>query len=273
MRNQSKSPARPRRRRRAASERGQRDAGRLGRAGRSAAVAHARQRHGDSRPGDRGEAAIHPRRGAASVPGLTLQQNGGPGTVTSLFTRGGESDFTLVLVDGIRANSFGGGIDLSQLPLQDVDRIEVLRGSQSALYGSDAIGGVVSVITRTGGSPSAQAQLEAGSRDMWRASGATTGEVNGVRWQLGATHFKTPASPARPPTARPYRMTMRGRRRRGRRSAGAMRRADPICRRRCSTSTPSVDRRGPYGSDPAPGMPASTGSRAARRSAPAAACA
>ncbi len=79
-----------------------------------------------------------------SVPGLTLQQNGGPGTVTSLFTRGGESDFTLVLVDGIRANSFGGGLDLSQVPLQDVERIEVLRGSQSALYGSDAIGGVVS---------------------------------------------------------------------------------------------------------------------------------
>ena len=73
--------------------------------------------------------------------------------------------------------------------LQDVDRIEVLRGSQSALYGSDAIGGVVSVITRTG-SPSAQAQLEAGSRDMWRASGATTGEVNGVRWQLGANYFE-----------------------------------------------------------------------------------
>ena len=64
--------------------------------------------------------------------------------MTSLFTRGGESDFTLVLVDGVRANAFGGGLDLSQVPLQDVDRIEVLRGPQSALYGSDAIGGVVS---------------------------------------------------------------------------------------------------------------------------------
>jgi outer membrane cobalamin receptor len=125
-----------------------------------------------------------------SVPGLTLQQNGGPGTVTSLFTRGGESDFTLILVDGIRANAFGGGIDLSQLPLQDVERIEVLRGPQSALYGSDAIGGVVSVVTRSGGKPSAQAQLEAGSRDMRRVAGATTGEVNGVRWQAGANYFE-----------------------------------------------------------------------------------
>ena len=125
-----------------------------------------------------------------SVPGITVQQNGGPGTVTSLFTRGGESDFTLVLVDGVRANSFGGGLDLSQVPLQDVDRIEVLRGAQSALYGSDAIGGVVSIITRSGGSPSAQAQIETGSRDMRRVAGATTGELNGVRWQAGANYFE-----------------------------------------------------------------------------------
>src|SRR5918993_655441 len=88
------------------------------------------------------------------VPGLTLQQSGGPGTLTSLFTRGGESDYTLVLVDGVRVNAFGGGLDLSQVPLQDVERIEVLRGSQSALYGADAIGGVIQVITRSGGAPS-----------------------------------------------------------------------------------------------------------------------
>jgi vitamin B12 transporter len=125
-----------------------------------------------------------------SVPGVTLQQNGGPGTVTSLFTRGGESDYTLVLIDGVRANSFGGGLDLSQVPLQDVERIEVLRGSQSALYGSDAIGGVIQVITRSGGRPSAQAQIETGSRDMRRAAAATTGEVNGVRWQAGVNYFE-----------------------------------------------------------------------------------
>jgi len=125
-----------------------------------------------------------------SVPGLTLQQNGGPGTVTSLFTRGGESDYTLVLIDGIRANAFGGGLDLSQVPLHDVDRIEVLRGSQSALYGSDAIAGVIQVITRSGGRPSAQAQIETGSRDMRRASGATSGEVNGLRWQLGGNYVE-----------------------------------------------------------------------------------
>ena len=125
-----------------------------------------------------------------SVPGLTVQQSGGPGTLTSLFTRGGESDFTLVLVDGVRANAFGGGIDLSQVPLENVERIEVVRGPQSALYGSDAIGGVVQVITRSGGRPSATAHVEGGSRDMRRASGATTGEVNGLRWQAGANYFE-----------------------------------------------------------------------------------
>ncbi|HYB95395.1 MAG TPA: TonB-dependent receptor, partial [Vicinamibacterales bacterium] len=125
-----------------------------------------------------------------SVPGLTLQQNGGPGTVTSLFTRGGESDFTLVLVDGVRANAFGGGLDLSQVPLEDVERIEVVRGPQSALYGSDAIGGVIQVITRSGGAPAARALAETGSRDMRRLAAATTGGVNGLRWQLGGNYFE-----------------------------------------------------------------------------------
>ena len=125
-----------------------------------------------------------------SVPGLTLQQSGGPGTLTSLFTRGGESDYTLVLVDGVRVNAFGGGLDLSQVPLQDVERIEVLRGSQSALYGADAIGGVIQIITRSGGDPNAQAHLETGSRDMRRVSASTTGEVRRLRWQLGGNYVK-----------------------------------------------------------------------------------
>ncbi len=125
-----------------------------------------------------------------SVPGLVVQQSGGPGTQTSLFTRGGESDFTLVLVDGIRANAFGGGVDLSQVPLADVERIEVVRGPQSALYGADAIGGVVQILTRTGGAPSAQATLEAGSREMWRVAASTTGEHRGMRWQLGADRYE-----------------------------------------------------------------------------------
>jgi outer membrane cobalamin receptor len=124
-----------------------------------------------------------------SVPGLTLQQTGGPGAQTSLFLRGGESDFTLLLIDGVRANSLGGGLDVSQVPLTDVDRIEVVRGPQSALHGSDAVAGVIQVITRTGGAPTIQAVGEGGSRQMRRGAVSTTGERGRVFWQAGADGF------------------------------------------------------------------------------------
>ena len=125
-----------------------------------------------------------------TVPGLSVNQSGGPGTLTSLFPRGGESDFTLVLVDGIRANAFGGGVDLSQVPISEVDRIEVVRGPQSALYGADAIGGVVQVITRHGGQPSFGAQIEGGSRDTRRLVAGTNGSLGAVRWQGGGDYFE-----------------------------------------------------------------------------------
>ncbi|HYU79015.1 MAG TPA: TonB-dependent receptor plug domain-containing protein, partial [Vicinamibacterales bacterium] len=125
----------------------------------------------------------------ATVPGLTIARNGGPGTLASVFPRGGESDFTLVLVDGIRANAFGGGIDLSQIPLGEVDRIEVIRGPQSALFGSDAIGGVVHVVTRGSGPASATARAETGSRETRRFAGSSSGEHNRFRWQTGADYF------------------------------------------------------------------------------------
>jgi len=124
-----------------------------------------------------------------SVPGLTLQQAGGPGAQTSLFLRGGESDFTLLLIDGVRANSLGGGLDLSQIPLADVDRIEVIRGPQSALHGGDAVAGVIQVITRTGGPPTVQATAEGGSRQLRRGAVSTTGEYGRVFWQAGADGF------------------------------------------------------------------------------------
>ncbi len=124
------------------------------------------------------------------VPGLTVARSGGPGTLTSLFPRGGESDFTLVLVDGIRANAFGGGLDLSQVPLADVDRIEVVRGPQSAIYGADAIGGVIQIVTRQGGRPSLNARVEGGSRATRRVIATTTGEAARVRWQGGGDYFE-----------------------------------------------------------------------------------
>ena len=82
------------------------------------------------------------------VPGVTIAQNGGPGSVSSIFIRGGESNYTKVLLDGIPLNKPGGAIDLSNISLGNVDRIEVVRGPQSALYGSDAISGVIQIFSR-----------------------------------------------------------------------------------------------------------------------------
>lgn len=84
-----------------------------------------------------------------SVPGVDVAQSGGAGGVTSLFLRGTNSNSALVLVDGVKMNSpYFGGVDLSSLGTANVDRIEVVRGPFSALYGSEAIGGVVQVVTR-----------------------------------------------------------------------------------------------------------------------------
>jgi vitamin B12 transporter len=86
-----------------------------------------------------------------SVPGLDVTQYGTPGSLTSLFTRGTNSTQTLVLVDGVRMNSpYFSGYDWSGVTTENIERIEIARGPYSALYGSDAIGGVVQIFTRPG---------------------------------------------------------------------------------------------------------------------------
>ena len=98
------------------------------------------------------------------VAGLHVASNGSFGATTSLFTRGGESDYTLVLLDGVQLNQPGGGFDFAHLDLSQVERIEVVRGPSSALHGSEAVAGVVHVVTRTGrGSASAVASTRVGS--------------------------------------------------------------------------------------------------------------
>ncbi|MGQ0811061.1 MAG: TonB-dependent receptor plug domain-containing protein [Nitrospiraceae bacterium] len=87
------------------------------------------------------------------VPGLTIVQTGSRGGTTSLFTRGGESDYTMVLVDGVKVNDAGGGFEFANLTTDNVERIEIVKGPQSALYGSDAIGGVINIVTRKGSGP------------------------------------------------------------------------------------------------------------------------
>src|SRR5690606_6210182 len=94
------------------------------------------------------------------VPGVHGVQTGSYGAPASIFVRGGESDFTKVLVDGVTINSPGGGINLANLSLDNVERIEIVRGPASVLYGADAMSGVIHVITRDGKGP-ASAAVEA----------------------------------------------------------------------------------------------------------------
>lgn len=97
------------------------------------------------------------------VPSAALAQAGAPGAQTSLFLRGGESDYVKVLVDGVPVNDPGGAFDFADLSTDQVERVEVVRGPTSVLYGSDAMVGVVQVFTRRGaGPPSVSAQVLAG---------------------------------------------------------------------------------------------------------------
>ena len=102
-----------------------------------------------------------------TVPSLAVSQSGGGGSLTQLRLRGSEANHVLVIIDGVEVNNpTDGAFDFGGLRSEDVVRIEVLRGEQSALYGSDAVGGVINIITRAGATREQwRASVEAGSRD------------------------------------------------------------------------------------------------------------
>jgi vitamin B12 transporter len=95
------------------------------------------------------------------VPGAAIVRSGSLGAQTSLFLRGGESDYVRVLIDGVPMNDPGGSIDLAAYSLDNVERIEVVRGPSSVLYGSDAVAGVIQIFTRRNTAP---LLVEAGAR-------------------------------------------------------------------------------------------------------------
>ena len=136
------------------------------------------------------------------VPGLSVVASGGRGALTSVFPRGGESDYTLVLVDGVEQNAFGGSMDFAHLSTGEIERIEVVRGPQSALYGGGAIGAIVHVITQHGGPPRVGGSFEAGGESTERATAFTTGSHQAWRWGLSVErveerHGDTRGFPAR----------------------------------------------------------------------------
>jgi outer membrane cobalamin receptor len=126
-----------------------------------------------------------------TVPGFSVSTSGSRGALTSVFPRGGESDYTLVVVDGARVNLFGGGYDFATLAAGDVERIEVVRGPQSALFGADAIGGVVQVISRTGGPFRLAGTAEAGMQDTWHAAASTGGSAGAWSWSGAIDHLRS----------------------------------------------------------------------------------
>ncbi|WP_164915633.1 TonB-dependent receptor domain-containing protein [Chromohalobacter israelensis] len=118
--------------------------------------------------------------------GIEIAQNGPPGTLSSLFMRGTESDHSLVLVDGVRINSAtSGGASLEMLPLEAIERIEIVRGPRAAAYGADAIGGVIQVFTRRGAATGTQGGLKASAgsdstqrQSAWVATGDDDTRLN-----------------------------------------------------------------------------------------------
>jgi vitamin B12 transporter len=129
------------------------------------------------------------------VPGVSLTQAGGPGQIQTVRIRGGDVRHTLVLIDGIRVNdpsTTGREFDFATLVLADIERIEVLRGPQSALYGSDAMGGVVNIITRRGrGAPKATLAAEAGSYNTKELRGGISGGNERVDYSFGFSALDT----------------------------------------------------------------------------------
>ena len=131
----------------------------------------------------------------ARTPGVTFSRNGGPGETTSLYIRGAEAAQTVVLIDGVKVNDPtdpGAGYDFANLLTGDISRIEVLRGAQSTLYGSEAIGGVVNIITADATKPlQGDMQVEGGSYGTAYVKGGVGGKEDNYDWRIGAYYNTT----------------------------------------------------------------------------------
>jgi vitamin B12 transporter len=129
------------------------------------------------------------------VPGLDAVRSGGPGQVASVFLRGANANHTLMLVDGVEMNdpaSPTGAFDFGLLQADNIERIEVVRGAASAVYGSDAIGGVINIITKRGaGGPKFVAEAQGGSFGTWKTGGAVSGGGERYDYSLDASRLES----------------------------------------------------------------------------------
>ena len=124
-----------------------------------------------------------------SVPGVDVVRSGGSGGNTAVFLRGANSEHTLVLIDGAEVNNPINpqrSFNFADLTLDNIERIEVLRGPQTTLYGSDAMGGVIQIITKKGGKePHMQLSTEVGSYDTYREAASAQGSLDTLNYSMG----------------------------------------------------------------------------------------
>jgi vitamin B12 transporter len=137
-----------------------------------------------------------------AVPGLNVVQTGGPGGQTSIFMRGTNPNHVKVFIDGIDAgdpSSPAGNFDFAHLLTGDIAQIEILRGPQSGLYGSDAIGGVISITTKKGeGPPKVTASLEGGSFGTFNQQAGASGSQANFNYTFNVQHFRAASTPVTP---------------------------------------------------------------------------
>jgi len=129
----------------------------------------------------------------AGQAGISVDNNGGLGKATSVFMRGTEADHVLVLIDGVRIGSTTlGGASFQDLPIEQIDHIEIVRGPRSALYGSEAIGGVIQIFTRRGGGHfQPELSLSSGSFGTRRAAVALKGGEARLWWSADGSTLTT----------------------------------------------------------------------------------
>ncbi|MBS1270639.1 MAG: Vitamin B12 transporter BtuB [Gammaproteobacteria bacterium] len=145
-----------------------------------------------------------------SVAGVDVARSGGPGKTTTFFLRGTESDHVLVLVNGIRLGSVSAGITAFELiPVEHIDRIEIVRGPRASQWGSEAIGGVIQIFTLSGkgleaGEPRYEAGVGAGSYNTYKGSASVAGSDGSSHYQASVGYFDTEGFDARESTPGPF---------------------------------------------------------------------